>query len=206
MKKSKKEELYRRLQKLADMANDICVELHDMANMYYEESKIHNVLKSLAIDADELSLSLTGNGMLPETTTCMIHGNVVEIGIGNRVGFVNVDGTVDEGFIADIFPVNHPSDMTLHISKEKGGNPSYARHISRIMPLSLQRHFCSRGWNKIVENLASQKKVVSLWLQDGTFDITVIDESSKAVFQKCGLYLKDLNTNLINEMKGVTPD
>ena len=200
MEKSKKEDLYRKLHKLADMANDISFQLHGIADMYYEENRLYHIYKSLAIDADELSNSLFNNE-LPDTTTCKLHGEDIEMEVGDRIGFINIDGTVDDGYVTHINPASAPSDTVLFISRKKGGELFCKCHISKVMSLSLKRHFSSRGWNKIVENLFNQKKTVYLSLQNDSFGIKVTDDKSEVLFEVDGLYLKDFNMNLINELK-----
>lgn len=202
MEKSRKEEIYQKLQKLSELANNICFELHNLANMYYNNGIIFDRLKILAIDADELSMSLEDKTIFHDTTTCLLQGEVVEIGCGDPVGFVNIDGTVDMGYVIDISSDGSPSDVVLSISKRKGGELFCIRHIGKTMDWLHRMRFEQCYWNKMVKSLANQKKSVSLSLQNDTFSIKVFDDELNVLFERDNLYFRDLNENLTNELKG----
>lgn len=202
MEKSRKEEIYQTLQKLSELANDICLELHDLVDIYYDHGDVCNKLKNLAIDADALSMSLEDNELLSDTTSCFLQGKVLEIGNGDPIGFINIDGTVDVGYVIDISSDSNPADVILSISKKEGGNLFSKRHISKVIDWLHWMRFEQCYWNKMVESLANQKKSVSLSLQNDTFNIKVFDDELNVLFERDNLYFRDLNKNLINELKG----
>lgn len=201
MEKSRKEEIYQKLQKLSKLANDICNELYDLTDMYYVHGNVCSKIKGLAIGADELSMNLEDNELLSDTTSCFLQGEVLEIGKDDPIGFINIDGTVSVGYVIDISSDSNPADVILSISKREGGNLFSKRHISKVMDWLHWRRFEQCDWNKAVEFLANQKKSVSLSLQNDTFSIKVFDDELNVLFERDNLYFRDLNENLINELK-----
>ena len=127
---------------------------------------------------------------------------MLEIGKNDPIGFINIDGTVDVGYVIDISSDSNPADVILSISKKEGGNLFSKRHISKVMDWLHWRRFEQCDWNKMVKSLANQKKSVSLSLQNDAFNIKVFDDELNVLFERDNLYFRDLNKNLINELKG----
>lgn len=203
MEATKKKELYGKLQQLSDMAHKIIIGLYDIAEHYYDDGDICNQLNSMAMDAGELCAKLGDNAILSETTACMVCGEEKEIAIGDLIGVIRHDGTVGSGSIHTIVSGNDETDVIIGIISESTHNFEGSYRANRIVPWLTWYNLCNKGWNKFVKSLASQKKSVSLSQRNGAFSIRVTDDVTGALYERNGLYLKDINLELIDEIKNV---
>ena len=203
MEESKKNELYGKLEKLSEMASEICGELHGIADHYYEYGDICSQIRGMAIDADELSSKLGDKTLLSETTTCSLLGEDEEMAVGDLVGVMKLDGVVGLYRITEITPGTNNDDAIIGIRDGYTGIPEVNHHIKRIIPWGHWRVFDENNWNKFVSSLVSQKKSVSLSQLNGAFNIKITDDVSGAVYERNGLYLKDINKSLIEDLKGL---
>jgi len=185
------------------MASDICGELHDIADHYYEYGDICSQIRGMAIDAEELSSNLGDKMLLSETTTCSLLGEDKEMAVGDLVGVMKLDGTVGICRITEIVPGVNNSDAIIKICDGYTGIPEVNHHIRRIIPWGHWRVFDENNWNKFVNSLVSQKKSVSLSQLNGAFNIKITDDVSGAVYERNGLYLKDIDKKLFDEIKSI---
>jgi len=203
MEAAKKNELYAKLQELSEMASDICGELHGIADRYYEYGDICSQIRGMAIDADELSSKLGDKTLLSETTTCSLLDEDTEMAAGDLVGVMKLNGTVGLCSVNEMIPGAGKADVVICVHNAYTGRLESNYHIRRIIPWSHWRAFDENDWNKFVVSLVSQKKSVSLSQLNGAFNIRVTDDVSGAVYERNGLYLKDINKSLIEDLKGL---
>lgn len=203
MEESRKKELYDKLQRLSEMASDICGGLYDFNDLFYEQGEVYNALSNMALDASELASKLNDNTILGDTITCKLEGEDKEIAIDDLIGFIRLNGKICYGGVTKITPGNGTSDVILSIVDTDDPKDVGNFSMRKVMSWHSWCYLNRKGWNKVVDSLVSQKKSVSLSVQNDAFNIMVSDKSSGAVLQKNGLYLKDFNESLFNEMKGV---
>lgn len=75
-----------------------------------------------------------------------------------------------------------------------------AINIKRMILWIHWRAFDKIDWNKFVKSLASQKKSVSLSQRNRAFNIKVTDDVTGALYERNGLYLKDINKSLMDNL------
>ena len=147
MKEARKQELYDKLQKLSSMANEICCELHEIADLYYEQGDIYNYITHMALDADEMSMKLAGKALLGETFSCKIEGEYKEIAVGDKVGFVKLDGQVGVGIITNIIPGSEPFDLKVEIVNERTKEPEGSYHVNDLIAWRSYYYLERERWN-----------------------------------------------------------
>ena len=203
MKEARKQELYNKLKELSSMANEICCELHEIADLYYEQGDTYNYITHMALDADELSMKLACKVLLEETFSCKIEGEYKEIAVGDEVGFVKPDGQVGVGVITNIIPGSEPFDLKVEIANERTKEFEGSYHVGDLITWSSYYYLERERWNWLVKSLKDEGKKVTLLRIAVGFHLSVFNDNTGAVYSKNNLHLKDFDDNLFNEMRNV---
>lgn len=202
MDEKKMIKLCSKVEELSEAARSMSNELRAIADEFYKYGAMYDKLSGLAMDMDEMSMTLDNKDLLSvKTITCHILGRETEISEGDLIRYVTENGKLSEGYVAASFLIQSDRKDFICMSDMEHGKANKCCRLNQVVNYDCYYKLSQNNWNKIVENLASQKKSVSLSVQNYILDIKVRGQDGDMILELENMPLCDMTREVFEKIR-----